>query len=165
MYIRMQREGCDMEKQQNSDIIKLQKYLPIIRNAGGWSSDEFAKKLGISRQALSKLENSPTYNMSQTNYMAIRTLLDYEINNNPDNELLQAVVNICLDDEELKVPKDRITDDDRRSVNAFITGAKKTGLDNKVVLAGIAAMLGVGAGILVAPAATAWIVKLLDKNK
>lgn len=151
-----------MNKEKNKDIENLQRYLPLIRKAGGWTSDKFAKKLGISRQALSKLENADTCNMSQTTYMAIRSLLDYEMNTNPDNVLLRAVVNMCLEDESLS--KQKITDEERKNVDAYITGAQKNGLDNKAIIGGVAMLLGVAVGVLVAPSTTEWMEKLFHKE-
>lgn len=145
---------------KQKEISKLQDNLALIRKVAGWSSSELAEKLDISRQSLSKIENK-TVKMSQTTYIAIRTLLDYEIEQNPNNEVLIAVVKMCLEEKEL-------TDEDRDKVETFLTGAKKTGLDNTVVIAGIAALAGLAVGTLIGAKmvpSTTWLATILKKKK
>lgn len=145
--------------EKSAEIAKLQDNLPVIRRAGGWNANEFAKKIGISRQSLSKLENHDT-TMSTTTYIAIRTLLEYEMSIQPENDILRAVVSMCLDNKKL-------TDEDRDKITAYLTGAKQHGLDNTAIIAGIAGLVGLTAGVLIGAGivpATKWLSDFLSKK-
>lgn len=64
-------------------VRKLQKYLSVIRGIISWSADDFANRLGMTRQTYVRLENGVTQ-MNISQYIAIRTILDIEIKRNPE---------------------------------------------------------------------------------
>jgi len=76
-----------MDKYSDKDIIKLQNNLLLIRNAGGWTAEEFGDKLGVTKQTISNLENKKT-EMTKIQYIAIRAVLDYEMEENPNNGVM-----------------------------------------------------------------------------
>lgn len=153
-----------MKNYTETEIAKLQRNLSLIRNAGGWTMQEFGDMIGVTKQTISNLEKDfgekPT--MSKTQYIAIRAVLDYEMKQNPNNDLLKSAVNLCLN-------SDTISKEDGEKVKAFMSGAKKSGLDDEAIIAGIAALVGVAAVSLVSPAvvtaAGAWLVKLFGDKK
>lgn len=59
--------------------------------------------------------------MSKTQYIAIRAVLDWEISERKDDPLLASTVNMCLSN-------DTVTSEDKKKAQAFISGAKRTGL-------------------------------------
>jgi len=59
-------------------------------------AEELGKKMGVTKQTISNLENGKTP-MNFTQYVAIRTILDYEIENNEVNKILPQIVTIFLD--------------------------------------------------------------------
>lgn len=81
-------------------IIRLQDNLSIIRKIAGWTTEELGKRIGVTKQTISNLENNKT-KMTLTQYIAIRTILDYEIQMNTKNVLLKKVVDILLDEESI----------------------------------------------------------------
>lgn len=85
-------------KEREYLIKRLQKNLSPIRKIAGWTAEELGKKIGVTKQTISNLENSKTP-MSSTQYIAIRSAIDYEIANN-ENEILSKVVALLLDAEE-----------------------------------------------------------------
>jgi transcriptional regulator with XRE-family HTH domain len=92
-------------KKEQIDI--LQKHLSSIRKIAGWTLEELGEKIGVTKQTISNLENDKT-KMTLTQYLAIMTILDYEIKDNKDNIVLSHVVEILLNrneefsDEEFK---------------------------------------------------------------
>ena len=68
---------------ESNDIKKLQVNLSSIRKIAGWTAQDLGKKIGVTKQTISNLENQKT-EMTVTQYIAIRTVLDYEIENNKD---------------------------------------------------------------------------------
>lgn len=83
---------------RKKQVYVLQKHLCSIRKIAGWTTEELGYRIGVSKQTISNLENYKTP-MSVTQYIAIRTILDYEIKNNDSNELLKRIVEILLDSE------------------------------------------------------------------
>jgi transcriptional regulator with XRE-family HTH domain len=92
-------------KKEQIDI--LQKHLSSIRKIAGWTLEDLGEKIGVTKQTISNLENDKT-KMTLTQYLAIMTILDYEIKDNKNNIVLAHVVEILLNrneefsDEEFK---------------------------------------------------------------
>lgn len=72
------------------DSETLRKNLPIIRAFAGWSTDDLAKMLGVSRQTIYNIE---TKKISMLQYLAISKLLDNEIMYT-NNFALREAINI-----------------------------------------------------------------------
>ena len=85
----------DKEKKQKQ-IQLLQQNLCSIRKIAGWTAEQLGEKIGVTKQTISNLENSKSP-MNLTQYIAIRSILDYEIESNPDNTVLPQVINILVD--------------------------------------------------------------------
>jgi transcriptional regulator with XRE-family HTH domain len=85
----------DKEKKQKQ-IQLLQQNLCSIRKIAGWTAEQLGEKIGVTKQTISNLENSKTP-MSLTQYIAIRSILDYEIESNQDNTVLPQVISILVD--------------------------------------------------------------------
>lgn len=157
----MYHEDVFMGKYSDTDITKLQNNLLLIRNAGGWTAEVFGDMIGVTKQTISNLENKKT-EMTKTQYIAIRAVLDYEMEENPNREILKSAVNLALH-------SDEVSEEDQKKIQAFVSGAQKTGLDSAAVIAGIGAIIGVVAAEAIASpalvaASGAWLAKLL-KNK
>ena len=74
----------------------LQENLRSIRKIAGWTADVLGEKVGVSKQTISNMENGKT-KMTLTQYIAIRAVLDFEIDSNPDNTVLPQVIDILVD--------------------------------------------------------------------
>ena len=150
---------------ETSDIKKLQVNLSSIRKIAGWTAQDLGKKIGVTKQTISNLENQKT-EMTLTQYIAIRAVLDYEIENNKSNEVLPQVVHILLD-----IPDEKISSEDQTKINqavatlaaASVGGVGLTGLISVSagLLGGITGLAGIG----VALGATSWLQKLMKKEK
>ncbi len=120
-----------------NEISRLQNNLQIIRHAGGWSTASFGNLLGISKQTVCNLENGIS-KMNKLQYIGIRTILDYEIEQHPENTVLAYSVRHLLDSEVL-------TEEERQKTKqavAYASGAKSTGLDAAMITTGLVAILG-----------------------
>ena len=124
-----------MNEHSELEILKLQDSLPVIRQAGGWTAEEFGKMIGVTKQTISNLETKKTV-MSKTQYIAIRAVLDYEVSKRSDILLLASVIDFCLEN-------DATSPEDRRKAQAFISGAKKAHLDYASIAAGLTALVGI----------------------
>ena len=144
-----------MKNYTEKEITRLQNSLQLIRQAGGWSAEEFGEMIGVTKQTISNLENKKTI-MSKTQYIAIRAVLDWEIAERENDALLTSTVDLCLN-------HDGVTPEDK----AFLSGAKKTGLDNGAIVAGLAALVGFTAAATPAllPASALWLSKIIKNKK
>ena len=83
-------------EQRQKQINRLQKNLSSIRKIAGWTAEVLGNKIGVTKQTISNLENSKTP-MNFTQYIAIRSVLDAEIEQNKENKVLPQVIAILLD--------------------------------------------------------------------
>lgn len=75
------------------DSVNLQLNLRVIRTCAGWTSEDLAQKLDVSRPTISALEqNSKKSTMSRLQYLAIRKILDDEIATHKDDTCMLALV-------------------------------------------------------------------------
>ena len=82
-----------------TDEEKLQKYLPLIRNAAGWTAEDLGTKIGLTKQTISNLENQKT-RMSKTQYLAIQMVISQKIATTPDDLTLANVMKLVMDTDE-----------------------------------------------------------------
>ena len=83
-------------EQRQKQINRLQKNLSSIRKIAGWTAEVLGNKIGVTKQTISNLENNKTP-MNFTQYIAIRSVLDAEIEQNKENKVLPQVIAILLD--------------------------------------------------------------------
>ncbi|KXB63512.1 helix-turn-helix transcriptional regulator [Olsenella sp. DNF00959] len=148
------------------EIAKLQDNLPLIRNAGGWSAEEFGDMIGVTKQTVRNLETKKT-RLSKTQYIAIRAVLDYELEERPDDQLLASAVNLSMNSDDLLEPE-------KNQARAFVEGATRTGLDQKAIVAGLAALIGAAAAeaivmgpiasVAIGATADTWLSKIIKRN-
>lgn len=101
-------------------IQRLQRNLATLRMVAGWSSAALADLLGVSRPTVVSLENGKNGSMTTIQYLAIRALLQEEIDENR-NTALGQVVDLLVDD-------DKASDQKREMVTSLIwTVAKAKG--------------------------------------
>ena len=91
--------SCE-NSERDMQIKRLQQNLSSIRKIAGWTAEILGGKIGVTKQTISNLENEKTP-MNFTQYIAIRTAIDCEIESNKENEVLPKVVAILLDNDEL----------------------------------------------------------------
>lgn len=114
-----------MTNTDESIICRFQENLEKIRKVAGWTSQELADEIGVTRQTISNLESGRS-KMTKTQYLALRTVLSFEIIQN-DNRPLATIVKSLVDDMELPAgyeaslnPASRSRD--RKGKNAAMTG-------------------------------------------
>lgn len=149
---------------EQNDIKKLQVNLSSIRKIAGWTAQDLGKKIGVTKQTISNLENQKT-EMTLTQYIALRTVIDYEIENNKSNEVLPQVVHILLD-----VSDDEISVEDRAKITQAVTtlaAASVGGIGMAGLVSVSAGLLGGVAGFITAGitiGSSSWLKKLMNKQ-
>ena len=81
------------------EINRLQNNLQAIRKVAGWTTQELGDMVGVTKQTISNIENKRT-TLTKTQYIALRTVIDYEIASRGDDTTLAQVVQVLLMPEE-----------------------------------------------------------------
>ena len=85
-----------------TDEEKLQKGLPLIRHATGWTAEELGNKIGVSKQTISNLENQKT-KMTKTQYLALQMVISQKIATTPDDLTLAHIMQLIMGTEEEQI--------------------------------------------------------------
>ncbi len=155
------------------EIARMQKYLLLIRRTVGWTAEEFGDRIGVTRQTINNIENGRN-KLTKTQFIAMRSVLDAEIANYPeDTEMLRALLEILVDN------PDKYSDEDREKLLAkanmiapsILSGASTRKEVSTEWIATAGALIG-GAtlGLILAPISpfigATWLVKkIYDKKK
>lgn len=151
-----------------NEIKRLQDIMLLLRRTAGWSAEEFGNRIGITRQQVSNLEKHKS-KLSKTQYIAIRAVLDAEMNEYPeDTEAMRYILEVFVDN------PDKYDEDTRReflskanmltpSILAGATARKDVSKELvKVISAlGIASIVAGVALPLVGFGTTTWLTKIL----
>ena len=100
---------------------RMQQYLPLLRTCAGWTAKDLADQLEVSRQSISAWENYDYKNkkgvkLSKIQYLAIKKLLEDEIDkdtadeNSEKKHILGTLLEVLIDH------PDNYTTDDRKAV-------------------------------------------------
>lgn len=120
----------------NQKIFRLQKYLPIIRNLAGWTAEDLGERIGVTRQTITNIERSETLSMTKTQYIAIRAVLDYEIEQSK-NSVLADSISVLIDADDLsELQANQV----KESVDR-IASMKSRRVNDKLVMEGMAAAI------------------------
>ena len=130
--------------QRQKQINRLQENLSSIRKIAGWTAEVLGNKIGVTKQTISNLENKKTP-MNFTQYIAIRSVLDAEIEQNKENKVLPQVIAILLDsDNELDNDEYEEIQKSVETVSAVASG----GIKGAALLSALTALSPVVIGLL-----------------
>lgn len=155
------------------EIIRMQKYLLLIRRTVGWTAEEFGKKIGVTRQTINNLESGRN-KLTKTQYIAMRSVLDAEMIQAPDEtEMLKVLLDILVDNPE------KYSQEERKELLAkanlmapsILAGTMSRANVSKEWTSAVAAIIG--AGIAVSPlavgagiaAVSGWLAKSIVDSK
>lgn len=147
------------EEKRSKEIAKLQTNLSAIRQIAGWTAENLGNHIGVTKQTISNLENGKTL-MTLTQYIAIRAVLDHEIQKRPKDNLLGKIVDVLLN------KSDNLTEVQTNNLKILAASAKG-GLAKPALLALCASILGgpVATGAVLVGSALPWLSKLFDDEK
>lgn len=156
----------DIKNQRTAQIICLQKNLSAIRKIAGWTAEQLGERIGVTKQTISNLENGKTP-MTLTQYIAIRSVIDFEIQTNKENTVLPQVVELLLNRDE------EYSDEEREELFEKVKTVAATASGGVAGAALAAVSAGLLGGVLGAPfmviggiaAGSAWLSKILKDKK
>lgn len=71
-------------------MMRMQNNFGALRKIAGWTTEQLANKLDVSKQTVCNLENKENHTkMKYSQYALLKMIFDEEIKNNPQNELLK----------------------------------------------------------------------------
>lgn len=89
------------------EILRMQDNLLLIRRTVGWSAEELGDRIGVTRQTINNIENGRN-KLTKTQYIALRSILDAEIIQSPeDTEMLRVLLEMFVDHPEAYEKEDR----------------------------------------------------------
>lgn len=138
--------------QKDMDILSAN--LVLIRKTAKWSTQDLGDMVGLSKVTISNIENKKCP-LTQIQYIAIRSVIDYEIKENK-NEKLGKVMNFIYN-------TNGMSETDRQKALAFISGTSNMKMDDKTFNAGLAALIGTT--VTVVGTAALWIAKVFKSKK
>lgn len=154
------------------EIKRLQKVLLLVRRSVGWTAEEFGGRIGVTRQTINNLESGRN-NLTKTQYIAMRSVLDAEIAKFPDEtEMLRFILDAFVDHTEnySKEDKEKILSKANLLAPAILAGASTrkdvskewmSAVTSVGVITGamVAGLIGIGLG-----ATSEWLSKLLSED-
>ncbi|MDO4453960.1 MAG: helix-turn-helix transcriptional regulator [Eubacteriales bacterium] len=82
------------------EILRMQENLLLIRRTVGWTAEAFGERIGVTRQTINNIEAGRN-KLTKTQYIAMRSVLDAEINQHPDEtEMLRLLLDVLVDSPE-----------------------------------------------------------------
>lgn len=136
-----------MSTNSSVEIGKLQHNLPSLRRLAGWTAEDLAKKVGVTKQTISNLETGRT-TMNKMQYIAFRSILDYEARSNQN---LAKALHLVLDDIDASKEEHKANEDIVKTV-AAATSAGVTSAALSLLLGAASITLG------------AWLATIMDKD-
>ena len=131
----------------DEEVKRFRDNLPLIRRAAGWSAEEFGKRVGISRQSINNLENGK-YNLTKPHYVAMRYVLNEEIEKYPgeETEMLRVVLDAFVDNPDKEIYTDEVKEEIKQkakllspAIEMKVASRKEVSSTWKKVLTGVAA--------------------------
>ena len=144
------------------EIKRLNDELLLVRKCVGWSAEELGEQIGVTRQTINNLE-AKRCKLSKTQYIAIRSVLDDEMEAKPDEtEMLKVVLDAFVDHPENydEAKKEEI----RKKVSMLSSAINSDNSNRKEVSKECMAIL-LGLGILLMPITTLFVVGSWRKKK
>lgn len=158
------------------EIVRMQENLLLIRRTVGWTAEEFGDRIGVTRQTINNIENGRN-KLTKTQYIAMRSVLDAEIVQAPeDTEMLSVLLDVLVDHPENYASKDReqLLDKANLMAPSILAGTTSRKNVSKEWMRAAGIIVGTGALSLLGPAGigagmavvNTWLAKsILDKKK
>ena len=159
-----------------NEIERMQKHLGLIRRAVGWSAEEFGDRIGVTRQTINNIEAVPPRSkLTKTQYIAMRSILDVEIRQHPeDTAMLRLLLDVFVDHPENyneDEKKDLLNKANMLTPSILAGTTTREAVSEELTGSAVAAGIITGAmlstiGLFVADAISDWLIKaIFDKKK
>ena len=155
------------------EIKRMQTNLLLIRRTVGWTAEQFGEAIGVTRQTINNIESGRN-KLTKTQYIAMRSVLDAEMAQHPeDTAMLRTLLDVLVDHPDQYSERDlnELLEKANMLSPSILAGTtsreavSKEWMKHAGAVLGGAAMLG-AAGLGVGMATIgAWLLKALGEGK
>ena len=154
------------------EIVRMQDHLLLIRMAVGWTAEEFGDRIGVTRQTINNIESGRN-KLTKTQYIAMRSVLDAEMLQSPDDTgMLKLLLDVLVDHPENYSPeeRDKVLEDANMLVPAILAGTTSRAKVSKKLLKDIGALAGLSMGALLGALSigvglSSWLAKAVSSGR
>lgn len=135
------------------EIIRMQENLLLIRRTVGWTAEEFGERIGVTRQTINNIEFGRN-KLSKTQYIAMRSVLDAEMAQSPDDTaMLRLLLDVLVDHPEKYEEAERtdILSKANLMAPAILAGSATRETVSKEWLHSVSATAGIAAALSAIP--------------
>ena len=157
------------------EIIRMQENLLLIRRTVGWTAEEFGDRIGVTRQTINNIEFGRN-KLSKTQYIAMRSVLDAEMAQSPeDTAMLRLLLDVLVDHPENYAEAERadILTKANLMAPAILAGSATRETVSKEWLRSVGTATGIAAALSAIPLVGAvagglvssWMLKAMETKK
>lgn len=157
------------------EIIRMQEHLLLIRRTVGWTAEEFGDRIGVTRQTINNIEFGRN-KLSKTQYIAMRSVLDAEMAQNPDDTtMLRLLLDSLVDHPEKYGEAERaeILSKANLMAPAILAGSATRETVSKEWLRSVGTATGIAAALSAIPLVgavaggmvSAWMLKAIEEKR
>lgn len=157
------------------ELIRMQENLLLIRRTVGWTAEEFGDRIGVTRQTINNIEFGRN-KLSKTQYIAMRSVLDAEMVQSPeDTAMLRLLLDVLVDHPEnyAEAERDDILSKANLMAPAILAGSATRETVSKEWIRSVGAATGIAAAVSAIPLAGAvagglvstWMLKAMETRK
>ena len=156
------------------EIIRMQENLLLIRRTVGWTAEEFGDRIGVTRQTINNIEFGRN-KLSKTQYIAMRSVLDAEMAQSPeDTAMLRLLLDVLVDHPEKygETERDNILSKANVMAPSILAGSATRETVSKELLRSLGAVAGTAAlstipfvGAVAGGVVSAWMLKAIESKK
>lgn len=157
------------------EILRMQENLLLIRRTVGWTAEEFGDRIGVTRQTINNIEFGRN-KLSKTQYIAMRSVLDAEMAQSPDDTaMLRLLLDVLIDHPENYHEDEcsQIVAKANLMAPAILAGTATRDTVSKEWIRSIGAVAGIGAALSAIPivgamaggVVSAWMLKAIEQKR
>lgn len=157
------------------EIIRMQEHLLLIRRTVGWTAEEFGDRIGVTRQTINNIEFGRN-KLSKTQYIAMRSVLDAEMAQSPDDTaMLRLLLDVLIDHPEKYEEAERVDILSKANLMApaILAGSATRAAVSKEWIRSVGTVTGIAAALSAIPLVGAvasglvstWLLKAMETKK
>lgn len=157
------------------EIIRMQENLLLIRRTVGWTAEEFGDRIGVTRQTINNIEFGRN-KLTKTQYIAMRSVLDAEMAQSPDDTaMLRLILDALVDhpDRYDETERSEILSKANLMAPAILAGTATRETVSKEWVRSVGTAVGIGAALSAIPivgamaggVVSAWMLKAIEPKR
>lgn len=151
------------------EIVRMQENLLLLRRVVGWTAEELGEKIGVTRQTINNIEYGRN-KLTKTQYIAIRSVLDAEMIQYPEEtQMLRMLLDVLVDNPNKykKADRDEMLNKANLMAPSILAGSTSRKNVSKEWMSAVSLLLGaamspIGVGLAVT---STWLVTLMKSSK